>query len=173
MRILNWPVMGCVVLTTHAAHTCTIYPIRVQYVPGFVLHCFVVVVMDHAIQINICVEYQEMLPRPRLVCQVYRTKPAKKAWVALPAIRVDSMFAPSQWETALLCNDVSHWLGASPNSALPAIFSTDLNLFNYIQFSISKSIVGGMGTFQLMNGPVVFHHGYCDHNEAPAKSNQI
>ena len=30
----------------------------------------------------------------------------------------DSMFAPSQWETALLCNDVSHWLGASIESAL-------------------------------------------------------
>ena len=27
--------------------------------------------------------------------------------------RADFMFAPSQWETALLCNDVSHWLGAS------------------------------------------------------------
>ena len=27
------------------------------------------------------------------------------------------MFASSQWETALLCNDVSHWLGASLESA--------------------------------------------------------
>ena len=27
-------------------------------------------------------------------------------------------FAPSQWETALLCNDVSHWLGASLELAL-------------------------------------------------------
>ena len=27
-------------------------------------------------------------------------------------------FAPSQWETALLCKDVSHWLGASLESAL-------------------------------------------------------
>ena len=27
--------------------------------------------------------------------------------------RADSRFAPSQWESALLCNDVSHWLGAS------------------------------------------------------------
>ena len=26
--------------------------------------------------------------------------------------------APSQWETPLLCNDVSHWLGASLESAL-------------------------------------------------------
>ena len=28
--------------------------------------------------------------------------------------RADFRFAASQWETALLCNDVSHWLGASP-----------------------------------------------------------
>ena len=32
--------------------------------------------------------------------------------------RADSRFAPSQWETALLCNDVSHWLGASLESVL-------------------------------------------------------
>ena len=30
----------------------------------------------------------------------------------------DFSFAPSQWEAALLCNDVSHWLGASLESAL-------------------------------------------------------
>ena len=32
--------------------------------------------------------------------------------------RADSRFAPCQWETALLCNDVSHWLGTSLESAL-------------------------------------------------------
>ena len=32
--------------------------------------------------------------------------------------RVDSRLAPSQWETVLLYNDVSHWLGASLQSAL-------------------------------------------------------
>ena len=32
--------------------------------------------------------------------------------------RADTRFAPSQWETALLCNDVSHWLGANLESAL-------------------------------------------------------
>ena len=32
--------------------------------------------------------------------------------------RADFKFAPSQWETALLCNDVFHWLGASLKSAL-------------------------------------------------------
>ena len=34
------------------------------------------------------------------------------------AFRADSRFAPSQWGTALLCNDVSHWLGASLESAI-------------------------------------------------------
>ena len=33
-------------------------------------------------------------------------------------IEADSRFAPSQWETTLLCNDVSHCLGASLQSAL-------------------------------------------------------
>ena len=32
--------------------------------------------------------------------------------------RSDFRFAPSQWETALLCNDVSRWLGANLESAL-------------------------------------------------------
>ena len=32
--------------------------------------------------------------------------------------RADSRLAPSQWEAALLSNDVSHWLGASLESAL-------------------------------------------------------
>ena len=34
---------------------------------------------------------------------------------------VDSRFAPSQWETTLLCNGVSHCLGASLESALDTI----------------------------------------------------
>ena len=36
----------------------------------------------------------------------------------IATVRADSRFAPSQWETALLCNDVSHWLGANLESAL-------------------------------------------------------
>ena len=32
--------------------------------------------------------------------------------------RADSRFVPSQWGTALLCNEVSHWLGANLESAL-------------------------------------------------------
>ena len=35
--------------------------------------------------------------------------------------RVDSRFAPSQWETSLQTNAVSHWLGANLESALKFI----------------------------------------------------
>ena len=38
--------------------------------------------------------------------------------VTLSSSRADSRFAPSQWETALLSNDVFHWLGANLESAL-------------------------------------------------------
>ena len=38
--------------------------------------------------------------------------------------RADSGFAPSQWETALLCNAISHWLGASLQSALMYVVLT-------------------------------------------------
>ena len=43
-------------------------------------------------------------------------------------IRADSRFASSQWETALLCNDVSHSLGASLESALPMMANLQYNL---------------------------------------------
>ena len=37
-------------------------------------------------------------------------------------IRADSRFAPSQWETALLCNDVSHWLEVNIESDLGVLY---------------------------------------------------
>ena len=45
--------------------------------------------------------------------------------------RADSRLEPSQWETALLCNDVFHWLGANLDSTLSisdSIFVPTLNL---------------------------------------------
>ena len=46
--------------------------------------------------------------------------PERRQLCRYPAnmFRVDSRLAPSQWETALLCNAVSHWLSASLESAL-------------------------------------------------------
>ena len=60
--------------------------------------------------------------------------------------RADSSFVPSQWETALLCNDVSHWLGASLESALISldpylwffIFDVDLPVGHYEPYIFSK-----------------------------------
>ena len=49
-----------------------------------------------------------------LKCNIYTTP----AWLYFVGYRADSRFAPSQWETALLCNDVSHWLGTNLESAL-------------------------------------------------------
>ena len=42
------------------------------------------------------------------------------------ANRAESRFAPSQWEAALLCNGISHWLDAygsfTPKISLPPVF---------------------------------------------------
>ena len=35
----------------------------------------------------------------------------------------DSRYAPCQWETVLLCNDVSHWLGANLEWALMSLIT--------------------------------------------------
>ena len=45
------------------------------------------------------------------------------------------MFAPSQWETVLLCNDIPHWLGANLKSAL-SFHNTD-NGFTSHHFNFS------------------------------------
>ena len=50
-------------------------------------------------------------------------------------LRADSMLASSQWETALLCNDVSHWLGASLDSALNLIIRHTLRYNLKITFN--------------------------------------
>ena len=55
--------------------------------------------------------------------------------------RADSRLAPSQWETALLCNDVSHWLGASLESALEYLtqavpIAGDIKCMFFIEVSV-------------------------------------
>ena len=45
-------------------------------------------------------------------------------WLAshsLDQCRADSRFVPSQWETALLCNDISHWLATNLELALSLV----------------------------------------------------
>ena len=40
--------------------------------------------------------------------------------------RTESWFAPSQWETSLQSNPVSHWLGANPESAVISFIHLEL-----------------------------------------------
>ena len=61
--------------------------------------------------------------------------------------RADSMFAPSQWEMALLCNDVSHWLGSSLESAL------------IIRIISTKIFILGLDLYWLTQLPLVPHIG--------------
>ena len=53
----------------------------------------------------------------RIICRIFTLLNAKRS-VNQSTFIGDFRLAPSQWETALLCNAVSHWLGASPESAL-------------------------------------------------------
>ena len=85
-------------------------------------------ILYHAIMSILCVVYCEDLLcyNSGMILDLY---PAIERWcnfVTMSLIgwmqaydhRADSRFAPSQWETALLCNDISYWLDASPKSAL-------------------------------------------------------
>ena len=48
------------------------------------------------------------------------------------SIRADSRFAPSQWGMALLCNNVSHWLDASLESALSMVLACSTHWKRYM-----------------------------------------
>ena len=50
--------------------------------------------------------------------KLYRCKIVSKGHKISINHRAGSRFAPSQWETSLLCNDISYWLGTSLESAL-------------------------------------------------------
>ena len=54
--------------------------------------------------------------------------------------RADSRFVLSQWETALLCNDVSHWLGARLVSALKLYHCVHDLFFSMFSQSLCFSI---------------------------------
>ena len=55
--------------------------------------------------------------------------------------RADFRFAPSQWETALLCNDVSHWLGASLESSLCTMNDSRTLHHSFAYFSFRKLFI--------------------------------
>ena len=63
------------------------------------------------------------------------------------SLRADSRFAPSQWETAFLCNGISHWLGANLESALSLFLNiSGARLYNDAIFTDRKSHCGDKTT---------------------------
>ena len=61
--------------------------------------------------------------------------------------RADSRFVPSQWETVLLCNDTSHWLGTNLESALEFISMFDDPGIISLWFIFDGGDDGGLGFF--------------------------
>ena len=84
---------------------------------------------------NSCYPHQQECLRMRLleICKWFLSEhtlkfvfrhgnvvPESFGWIRIigVGVRADSRFAPSQWETSLQSNAVSHWLGANLESAL-------------------------------------------------------
>ena len=80
-------------------------PLRNMYIPVF-LNCWLAKII-----------LESMLVRKELTLTVLRCF-TRSHWPFWIMFKADSRFAPSQWQTALLSKDVSHWLGANLESAL-------------------------------------------------------
>ena len=65
-----------------------------------------------------CTFIQLWLDHPLLIQLTSISNVWHEPWVAIRLHRADSGFAPSQWETSLQSNAVSHWLGAKLQLAL-------------------------------------------------------
>ena len=70
--------------------------------------------------------------------------------------RADSRLAPSQWETALLCTDVSHWLVANLQSALSYICKVMVLLYyTYLSHPTGKQNLGFKGASSITSFSVI------------------
>ena len=58
--------------------------------------------------------------------------------------RADSRLAPSQWETALLCNNISHWLGTNLESALG--YAVDLHQHSHMGYCLHLHCQGSVNS---------------------------
>ena len=55
-------------------------------------------------------------------------------------LRDQSRYSPSQWETSLQCNDVSHWLGAYLDWSLYTSLSTKVFIYLFLIFQVKLSL---------------------------------
>ena len=78
-------------------------------------------------------------------------------WMIVAGMRwncmADSRFAPSQWETSLQSNAVSHWLGTNLESAL---LLWHISLFSDICImNLSRILTSGLSLHQLLASPCI------------------
>ena len=91
---------------------------------GDITHsCAVLWALSHSV--SLCLIHQAHWMVPIRECQAIQATYMS----GIQDNRAHSRFAPSQWETALLCNDISHWLSESLESALrqPPAWPLDTN----------------------------------------------
>ena len=76
-----------------------------------------------------------IVPLQPAMPQIIKSSLTYRYVIGLPCVRrwiqnrADFRIAPSQWETALLCNDDSHWLGSSLESALQKLVLIVLTIY--------------------------------------------
>ena len=70
--------------------------------------------------------------------------------------RADSRLAPSQWETSLQSNTVSHWLGANLESALPLIHESLSEKPTHQRWHFGESSLTEMFVWIWFSSSVVF-----------------
>ena len=85
----------------------------------FVGFIFIISGWIHVFHISMSIRNTFLAPGQPCYCPSSRgVTPKELGKIDRYMITADSRFAPSHWETALLCNDVSYWLGVSLESAL-------------------------------------------------------
>ena len=91
---------------------------------------------------------QLVITWPAEVLPLYSARPSAGT-VLSTKFRANSRFAPSQWETALLCNNITHWLGASLESALKFHVSIEVSLDTLYVYTLYIYMLKILNTFSL------------------------
>ena len=92
-------------------------------------------------------------------------------------IRADSRFAPSQWDTALFCNNISHWLESALHIVLIASQSTlsitpQMQLPGPVGAKLMAVLILHAVAVGPTGGPTVIN-GCCDKNSLTAATDQL
>ena len=101
-------------------------------------------------ELKCCVHITHFSQRKPLLSHMANTKATDALWRLRSqvtggrdidrSLRADPRLAPSQWETSLQSNAVSHWLGANLESALSLLQSSSLSTRRFYVISFWQSM---------------------------------